>query len=290
MDLCGNYFKKEIIEDNKKIELEDYCYELLKINNKSEIFDKVDMTIFIYDIKDTELINYLTESKLNKLKKMYQENETYIVGSFLTDVLLSSIDNIYLRNQLQFNKLNIIQSILQNEVKERILFDGTTIYFTIKWYNLYRDNKLEKCLLMNIDNFVNNISYQYYLIYNYKIKNTLDNVNKLNHKYNQYDIELIDNEYVLRYFFKHMDLSDDFHIRYIIYLFILKPTIILDKYNNKNIINILLDEYELKKEYIDNYNKIIAYIHTMNPLIFTSKMIQYTKNNYEMHLMMHYII
>jgi hypothetical protein len=137
------------MEDNKKKDLEEYCGRLLEINNKSEIFDKLDIGIFIYDIKNTDLINYLTESKLNKLKKIYQENGNfYIIGSFLTDILLSSIEYIYLRNPIQFNKLNIIQSILQNEVKERILFDGNTIYFTIKWYNLYKNNQIIKYSLM----------------------------------------------------------------------------------------------------------------------------------------------
>jgi hypothetical protein len=196
-----------------------------------------------------------------------------------------------MRKPIQFNKLNKIQSILQNEIKERILFDGNTIYFTVKWYKLYNDDKMKKYSLIEINNnLLNDISYQYYLIYNYNNKNTLDNVNKFNNKYNQYDIEIIDEEYVLRYFFKHMDLSDDFHLRYIIYLFILKPNVLLDTYNNKNIIEILFEEYELKKEHIDNYNKIIAYIHTMNPLLFCSKTISYTKNNYEMHLIMQYII
>lgn len=280
------------MEDNKKIDLEEYCCKLLEINNKSEIFDKVDINIFIFDIKNTELINYLTESKLNKLKKIYEENDNiYITGSFLTDILLSSIENIYVRKPIQFNKLNIIQSILQNEIKERILFDGNTIYFTIKWYKLYKNNELKKYSLIEINsNLLNDISYQYYLIYNYKNKNTLDNVNKFNNKYNQYDIEIIDEENVLRYFFKYLDLSDDFHLRYIIYLFILKPNILFGKYNNKSIIEILLEEYELKKEHIDNYNKIVAYIHTMNPLFISSKTISYTKNNYEMHLIMQYIM
>ena len=215
------------MEDNKKIDLEDYCSKLLEINNKSDIFDKVDTNIFIYDIKNTELSNYLTNTILTKLKKIYEENDkSYIVGSFLTQLLFSSIENIYVRKPIKFMKLNMIQSILQDEINERILFNGNTIYFTIKWYKLYKNNEIKKYSLIEINDNIH-IPYQYYLIYNYKNKNTLDNVNKQNHNYNQYDIEMIDDEYILRYFFKHMDLSDDFHIRYILSLIHILPIIYL---------------------------------------------------------------
>jgi hypothetical protein len=87
-----------------------------------------------------------------------------------------------------------------------------------------------------------------------------------------------------------MDLSDDSHIKYIIYLFIIKPNLLFDIYNEKNILYILLEEYNLKKEYINNYNKIIAYIHTLNPILFISNIIKFTKNEYEMYVFMQYIL
>jgi hypothetical protein len=283
------------MEDNKKIELEEYCYRLLEVNNKSGIFEQIDVGIFIYDIKNTDLSSYLTDKILNKLKKIFIENNShYIVGSFITQILFSSIEHIYNGNQITFinNDYGLIQNILNSEIENRILFDGNTIYFTIKWLNLYKNNKLINYSINNLNNEIMNshICYQYYLIYNYTKKNSLEDINKNNYLYNQYDIEMINDEYILRYFFKNMDLSDDFHIRYFIYLFIIKPNILIDKYNDKHIIELLLEEYELKKDYIDNYNKIIAYIHTMNPTIFNSNLISYAKNNYEIYLMMQYTI
>ena len=93
-------------------------------------------------------------------------------------------------------------------------------------------------------------------------------MNKNNNIYNQYDIDIIDDEYILRHIFHHMDLSDEIHLRYIIYFIILKPNILKELYNGKNIIEILLEEYEIKKEYINQVNKIFAYIKTYNSQIF----------------------
>ena len=278
----------KIMDEYKMIELEDHCYKLLNMNNKSDLFDKIDLKLFICDIKTSILSDYLTNNILIKLKKIFTENENQcIIGSFITKILFSSIDNIYIGNNIQFINNNIL-NILNNEIENRILFDGHTIYFTIKWLNLYKNHKLINHSINNLDISLNTYPYQYYLIYNYINKNSLEDVNKNNHTYNQYDIEMIDDEYILRYYFKNMDLSDDFHIRHIIFLFIIKPNILQNKYN-KTIIEILLKEYDLKKEYIDNYNKLIAYIHTMNPVIFNSNLISYTKNNNELYLMMQYI-
>jgi hypothetical protein len=276
----------------KKIKLENYCYKLLQLNKMSNIFNEIDKNLFIIDIQNTKLKNNLTIEKINKLKKITLENNNfYIIGSFLTDILFSSFDNIYIKNPIHFSNLNLIQSILQDDIKERILFDGYTIYFTLKWYNLYNNKKLQNYSFINLyDDILNDISYQYYLIYHFNKKNLLNNIIKINNNSNNYDIYIIDEIYLLKYFFKHMDLSDDSHIKYIIYLFIIKPNLLFDIYNEKNILYILLEEYNLKKEYINNYNKIIAYIHTLNPILFISNIIKFTKNEYEMYVFMQYIL
>lgn len=271
------------MDDNKLIELEDYCHQLLKINNKSETLDKIDLTIFIYDIKNTELNKYLTNDIINKLQKICTTNNKNIYGSWLTKILFSSIDKLYEGHHIKFTDNDNLYHLLNHKIEDRIYFDHnkSTIYFTIKWLNNFKINNETK-----LNNEINHhISYQYFIIHNFIKKTELNN---LYHTYNQYDIDMMDYEYILRYFFHNMDLIDDGHIKYIIYLFVINPNILLDSFNNKNIMELLLEEYE-STNYIDKLNQLIAYINSMNPSIFTSNLINNCKNEKLIYLLMHYI-
>jgi hypothetical protein len=287
----------------KQINMEKYCIQLLNINKSSSIFNQIDYKTFIYSINDTELKNNIDEITLNKLHKIISENN-YITGSILRQLLLKNINNQNGDEITIINKENgFIQSILDNKLEDRIIYDGNNIFFTASWYQEYKNNKFSNYIIdfnkpLNQNNKSLNQKikplYQNIFLYYYLNKKTLDELSELQCDKN--DIELIDDEYILRSMFKNIDLSDDIHIKYIIYYIILKPEILNTKFkDSKNIIILLLEEYTIIEENINKINKLFTYINTFNSEIFdetdnkNNKVISYTKNDYELYLVMNFL-
>ena len=94
---------------NKKLDLEDHCAQLFKINDKSETLEKIDLSIFIYDIKTTELNKYLTDALIDKLKNICQIND----NKFYCDLcdFKCSKQSDYDRHKLTLKHTNVTNNV-----------------------------------------------------------------------------------------------------------------------------------------------------------------------------------
>lgn len=279
------YIDKNIILDTKKKYLEEMCCKLFMINSNSNIFNRTDLTEFIYKINIKDLVD--KQNIIKKLQNIINKDKIFIVGSILNQLIFDYFEGKDFKTIPQ-TKNNLIKNILDNAPKDRILFDGDIIYVTVKWHENYKlpcimDSQSvfdkSRCLLTNI--FINC----------FKQNKTLEEITLIiSDTYCKYDFDIMDDEYILRSLFVNYNFSAQ-HMRYLIYYNVIKPEISFTSFDGKNILMILLEEINFSDRKRE-LNEIIKYFIEINPKIiehvddYKRNILFYCKNHTELEIIL----